>query len=384
MASFFEAATALLRYELLNTPLPCFLDHPITETQRKKLLAFSNRYDLTHLFGDALIQNGLISAKDDVFSKSVYTAKYRVTTMESMLCEIETVLSTAKIPHIFLKGSVLRKWYPQPWMRTSCDIDVLIHKEDLENAQTALCKNGLFAAKTTGYRDVSLYSENGVHLELHFDLGEKDVCEQTAAVLSHVWGLSSPTTKGGYRYEMSAELFYFHHVAHMAKHLQIGGCGIRPFLDLWVMDNSGYFSQEACDALLAQGGLLTTAQAARALARAWIDGAEHTDLSRRLQTFVVQGGLYAGLENRMALEREQKGGKGNYLLSRIFLPYSQLKRLYPTLSSKAMVPLYQVRRWLDVVRDGRGANVSKEIKLNAQMDDEKQKQVAKLFRDLGL
>jgi hypothetical protein len=41
------------------------------------------------------------------------------------------VLEKAKIPHIPLKGSVLRKLYKEPWLRTSCDIDILVQEETL-------------------------------------------------------------------------------------------------------------------------------------------------------------------------------------------------------------------------------------------------------------
>ena len=54
----------------------------------------------------------------------------------SMLCpdcvECCNALEKAQIPFVPLKGSVIRKYYPEAWMRTSSDIDVLVHKEDVE------------------------------------------------------------------------------------------------------------------------------------------------------------------------------------------------------------------------------------------------------------
>ncbi|MBO4954226.1 MAG: nucleotidyltransferase family protein, partial [Clostridia bacterium] len=31
-----------------------------------------------------------------------------------------------------LKGAVIRQYYPEPWMRTSCDIDIHVKKDRLE------------------------------------------------------------------------------------------------------------------------------------------------------------------------------------------------------------------------------------------------------------
>ena len=41
----------------------------------------------------------------------------------------------AQIPFLPLKGSVIRKYYPEAWMRTSCDIDILVHDEDVGRAK---------------------------------------------------------------------------------------------------------------------------------------------------------------------------------------------------------------------------------------------------------
>ena len=69
-----------------------------------------------------------------------------------------------------LKGSVLRASYPQDWMRTSCDIDILVHREDLERAVELLVEKKQYRREVTNLCDVSLYAPSGVHLELHYDL----------------------------------------------------------------------------------------------------------------------------------------------------------------------------------------------------------------------
>lgn len=41
-------------------------------------------------------------------------------------------LEKAEIPFIPLKGVVIREYYPEPWMRTSCDIDILVREKNLK------------------------------------------------------------------------------------------------------------------------------------------------------------------------------------------------------------------------------------------------------------
>ena len=57
---------------------------------------------------------------------------------------------------------------------------------------------------------------------------------------------------------MTDEMFYFYHIAHMAKHFEEGGCGIRPFIDLWTLDNIKDVDHDKRDELLSRGNLNTS------------------------------------------------------------------------------------------------------------------------------
>lgn len=87
------------------------------------------------------------------------------------LQKIEAALNEKQIPYIPLKGSVLRHLYPAPEMRTSCDIDVLVHEEDLEAAVAAIENATDFTMRKRNYHDISMVNQS-VHLELHFNIKE--------------------------------------------------------------------------------------------------------------------------------------------------------------------------------------------------------------------
>ena len=93
-----------------------------------------------------------------------------------------------------------------------------------------------------------------MHVELHYTLIEDHVMPKANDVLSEVWENSLPGPDGGR--VMTDEMFYFYHVAHMAKHFGNGGCGIRPVLDLWLLNRKQGFTKDKRDALLSRGGLL--------------------------------------------------------------------------------------------------------------------------------
>ena len=68
------------------------------------------------------------------------TAVYRYERINYELNCLTEALNQAEMPFIPLKGSILRQYYPEPWMRTSCDIDILVREEDIDAATQAIEK----------------------------------------------------------------------------------------------------------------------------------------------------------------------------------------------------------------------------------------------------
>lgn len=80
------------------------------------------------------------------------------------LQKIEAALNEEQIPYIPLKGSVLRNLYPAPEMRTSCDIDVLVHEEDIERAVAVIEQATDFTMQKRNY-EVSGDKIQGVYMK---------------------------------------------------------------------------------------------------------------------------------------------------------------------------------------------------------------------------
>ena len=85
------------------------------------LYKLSKAHDLAHLVGDTLIKNDLIGNDEikEKYQKQVMIAIYRYEKINYELNRLRSALNEAQIPFIPLKGSVLRQYYPEPWMRTS-------------------------------------------------------------------------------------------------------------------------------------------------------------------------------------------------------------------------------------------------------------------------
>ena len=98
--------------------------YELSREELEKLYELSKSHDLAHIVGNSLIKNGLVTDPElkAAFKKQIMTAVYRYEKIQYELTRLKDVLNEAKIPFIPLKGSVIRKFYPEPWLRTSCDI----------------------------------------------------------------------------------------------------------------------------------------------------------------------------------------------------------------------------------------------------------------------
>lgn len=371
---------ALLRSGLQGKPLDEAERSGIDLTQLPKLTALAQKFDVEHLLALGLRQNGFSANQ-----KSILVAALRSQRLQDAQDKICEALEEAGIPFLPLKGAVLRHWYPEPWMRTSCDLDILVHPEDIPKATSVLREQcGCTPAKADSH-DVAFHAPNRSYVELHFNLIEQGLVCQADQVLKSVWEAATLKEGSRFHYEMPDALFYCYHVAHLAKHFAIGGCGIRPILDLWILDSLPQADEGERLRLLRQSGLLRFAKAARSVSRAWFDGEIPEPVAAQMQTYILRGGLYCDNENRVAIGRHKEGGRLRYLLKRIFLPFRILKYRYPVLQKHPwLAPLMQLRRWFWLLFGGQFGRVRRDLSYGSSITDKESRETKDFLENIGL
>ncbi len=318
------------------------------------------------------------------FNKETVKAHLRYEQQNYDLEVITNTFERAGIPFIALKGAEIRKHYKKEYLRTSCDIDILIEKKNLDRATNLLISECDYKKLFQNTHDCSFTTPSGMHVELHFELIEDSWAKSSNSVLKDVFAHS--TVADGYKYKrlMPDEYFYFYHVAHMAKHFENGGCGIRPFIDLYVLDNLDVDLEKRLD-LLAKGELLTFAQVVKALNGVWFNNEKQDSLLKQVEEFILSGGLYGTVENRVTLLQDKKGGKFKYITSRIFLSHKQLKILYPVLEKhKWLTPVFEVVRWFKLIFCGRFKRGVRELKHSQSLTKEQTAKAKEFLENIGL
>ena len=117
----------------------------------------------------------------------------------------------------------------------------------------------------------------------------------------------------------------------------------------------------------------------------WFGGETHSEITEKMETFLLSGGVYGNTENKTASEQSRNKGKVGNILQRIWMPYKNLITIYPELEGKRVLqPFYEIKRWFKLFRKGVFRRSVKELKANTSMSQEKVDETKAMLKDLGL
>ena len=380
--AFFELVRAAINEKYANDKSFSY----ITVDYLQAIYSLSKSHDVVNIVASVLEKYNLLG--DDEWSqkyqKQLMTSVYRYKRIDYEIKQICSVLESTCVPFLPLKGALIRQFYPEPWMRTSCDIDVLIHSCDDDVAIQALCSAGYNLQPKMTNHDYPLLSPSGVKLELHYTLMNKGD-DRVRNMLDAVWQECSPEVAGGYRYKMSNEMFMFYHVAHMANHFVYGGCGIRPFIDLWLLKEKMPVDQQKLDEMFERTGLTAFYNASLSLSEVWLGESEHDGMTSNMENFILTGGVYGSVSNSAAVKSAKGQSKLRTILKLVFIPRADLAIIYPKLKKyPVLYPFYQVKRWFKVFNRDKRRRVATVAAARNAVSQEESDSVKSLLDELHL
>ncbi len=342
-----ETLMQLIKSEVFQQELCLSDEAPLNEKTLVELLILSYKHDVAHIVASALANNGYFEncPQQGQFMNEFYKAVYAQEKQDKSFNELCDMFEEKGIEYIPLKGAEIRKLYPQSWMRTSCDVDILVKEKDLKKASDAILNSNGYSKKGESNHDIVFVSSNGTLIELHYKLLGNKKSPLHSKVLNDVWKSAKPCEGFKYRYNLSNDIFYYYHILHMAKHFRIGGCGLRPFIDLMLIDNKYGGDTAEIIKTLQKGKLLDFAENARKLSRVWFGDELHDETTLQMEKFILEGGTFGSVKTRTASANLRTGGKIRYMLSRLFVSYRYLKRDYPVLEKyPILTPWYELCR----------------------------------------
>ena len=90
----------------------------------RRLLSLAEKHDLSFLVADGLQKSGAVDKDLPVYTEinnEIYKTIRRTEQFNHTIKTVKSIFSDAKIKFVPLKGAVIRGYYPNELMRTSCD-----------------------------------------------------------------------------------------------------------------------------------------------------------------------------------------------------------------------------------------------------------------------
>lgn len=350
----------------------------------EKMWDLSAKHSLSAIVASGVVENDSASSDIKSFFKSqIYRYVLLSERQDHELAKMCRAFNDEKIPHIPLKGSVVKHKYPQSWQRTSCDIDILIKEKDIDKATSVLCSVLGYTHEYNTLHDISFKSEGGVHIELHYKLVEDN--RLNTDILNDVWDYTVRENEDTYTYTMTDDMFYFYHIAHMAKHFKSNGFGIRHLVDTWIL-NGIDCDKAKRNQLLTKGNLQKFENKMLRVCSVLFGNEASDEETDVLIDYLFNSGTYGTTYNHIARNKmHEKKSTFSYILSRVFMPIDTLAVLYPAVADKKyLYPYYTVKRWIKILLYPNKKAVVSELDSNKSLSKKNMTIFKKVYNDMEL
>jgi len=153
--------------------------------------------------------------------------------------EILRKMTDFGISVVILKGLFLRDIYPEPWLRSMCDYDVLVRSEELEKI-AAIMKTAGYKKTNKEEKHVEYIHAQYLAIEFHKSLISADRFENSSEFEQKVWMNVIPAKVFGTDVlTLNPTDHAIHLILHMASHIREAGFGLRQLCD-WILFIEAY------------------------------------------------------------------------------------------------------------------------------------------------
>lgn len=242
---------------------------------------------------------------------------------------VRDALTAAEVPHVLLRGALLKHDYPAPDMRSMSDLDYLVRVEDYPKIKAAMEGVGGRHVHTDGGH-YSFVLPPRVSVEFHPNLIY--TASPVGTAINPGWQYVKPGS-GPCALELTEEGFYLNMMSHLAYHFAKGGTGVRSVLDIWVYrhrhtarPDPAFVRRE-----LARSGLLDFAGQIERLSEGWFGEGDMTPELEELGGYILTSGVY-GTKSRAVLNAasfSKRGTGRSALLAKAFYPRRELENRFP-------------------------------------------------------
>ncbi len=341
------------------------------------LYAYQKEQDVTNMAYVALKKTDFSAEELNNFQDDYKLNMLREARFELGGQMVFDALEKEGIQFLPLKGAILKNYYPNPALRTFTDIDIYVGTE-LDRAEQVLFKLGYEKKTDFETNDIGYVKKPSLHIELHKDLFPDDY--DFSGYFDEPYKHTELKDGCEYYHLYKTDDFFIHVLCHLYKHFTFGGCGLRQYLDIYVMTQKMKLDFEYIRSELRSFGMEGFLDTTLRLNRFFFDGEKPDDELIEIAEFVFNNSTFGNADNRLVLDYDKGHGEKRtlwrnimYFMERWQLNYSQMKKRYKILKYLPfLLPFCWIHRLFAALlfrRDTIKASVGDVGKMNSDFSD---------------
>ena len=284
-----------------------------------------------------------------------------------------------------LKGSVIKKYYPNPDMRPMSDIDLLVKSNDRDAVRKIMYACGYEMFIPDDGQVDTFKKGNMIYVDLHYSLMAENHHGQEH--FQDTWDIAVETNKKGV-YAFAFEDLYVYNIGHYAKHMFSSGTGMRCIADVYVLWNAASdYQKQIINEKLKSKELYTFNEKLVKISGIWFDGDEDDGTLCDVQEYFMNTSTYGNEDSVDAIKLVTSNGeeisKAQYYKKRLFPDADYLYSRYNVKhKSKVLLPFLWIRRMFGVLF--KINNVTNEVSKTQNVSKEDLENSKSLYSKLGL
>lgn len=360
----------------------------------EKIFYIAERHSVENILYLSLAKIDHIAPKVMFFAREKYKQSVLNDAAQSYYLDIiKNEFEENGIKYCVMKGPVIKKLYPSRDLRKSSDLDIFVEDKYTEKARDILEKLG-FSTLNFDHRNAhdQYLIDKRINVEIHRRLISRRCpwqkeCQKIAERLLPVKGKK-------YEYEMTKEDYYIYMIAHIAKHMQRKGAGIKMIMDVWIYLNyyKDTLNRALIDIYIHKCGLTKFERNIRRLCKFWFENGESDELIDQMSSYVIGSGSFGSFEQ---LDNEEAAKNSLYTanssvskmvtcIRKFFLPYRKMRLQYTVLKKySVLLPICWIHRGINILLHERYKIKDVSENYNA-MDIERGAEIVNLKRNIGL
>ncbi len=297
------------------------------------------------------------------YNRSIHKTLFQQNDNETFLQEMEKIGE----PCLPLKGWIMREYYPDIFLRNMNDFDVLMRNFEREKYWEMMKSLGYELYEIDEGQHDTYFKMPYTMIELHVSLSSYYMQNARPDIdrwLKEIWERCVLQNDKNYIYRMKPEDFYIYHLIHMYKHMEDGGCGIRPVIDIFVFlkKEEDTLNWTYINQTLREINLLTFERSMKKMSKECF-ASEKCHLSEemnKLLIFLLGNGLFGSKKVQAAGRMAKSEGESDtkkklhMILNTVFLPLNEMTIRFPILKKHPfLLPICWILRVFKMAFEGK-------------------------------